>query len=98
MTFYDYIFLRKVNSALTHCSDDNYIKPDKLFCGLSITSPRAPTLSPSEEKNIFLSAILLTDGFYYGQTSFLTPVQFIGISYLFNYFGDYELPYNDGMI
>ena len=45
-----------------------------------------------------MSAIILTDGFYYGQTSSLTPVQFISISYLFNYFGDYELPYNDGMV
>ena len=45
-----------------------------------------------------MGAIILTDGFYYGQTSFLSGLQFVAISYLYNYFGDYELPFNDGII
>ena len=74
ITFYDYMFLRKMTTAFVNCADTNYFKPDKLYCGLSITSPRAPILSAPEEKAVFLSAIILTDGFYFGQTSFLTPM------------------------
>jgi len=70
----DYLFLRKVVSAINHCADTNYFRPDKIYCGLSITSPRAPVLSSSEEKQVYLSAIILTDGFYFGQTSFLNPM------------------------
>lgn len=66
LTFFDYLFLRKVASAVSHCGDAGYFLPTKLYCGLSITSPRAPVLSAPEEKAIYLSAIILTDGFYYG--------------------------------
>jgi len=50
LTFYDYLFLRKVASAVSHCGDAGYFLPTKLYCGLSITSPRAPVLSAPEEK------------------------------------------------
>jgi len=37
-------------------------------------------------------------GYYVGQTSYLTPIQLIGVAYIYNYFSDYELPYNDGYV
>ena len=51
-----------------------------------------------EERQVYLAAIILVDGFYYGQVSYLSPVQLIGVSYIYNYFSDYELPYNDGIV
>jgi hypothetical protein len=98
LTLYDYIFLRKVVSAMKTCADAGYFNPNRLYCGLSITSPRSPAITSLVEKEVFNAAIVLTDGFYYGQTSFLSPLQFLAVSYLYNYFGDYELPYNDGII
>lgn len=98
LTLYDYIFLRKVVSAMKTCADAGYFAPNRLYCGLSITSPRSPAVTSPVEKEIFNAAIVLTDGFYYGQTSFLSPLQYLAVSYLYNYFGDYELPYNDGII
>jgi hypothetical protein len=59
---------------MKHCADQGYFLPAKLYCGLAITSPRAPVISSPEEKSVYLAAIILTDGFYYGQTSFLEPL------------------------
>ena len=97
-SFYDYLFLRKLVVAMKSCSDGGYFVPNKLYCGLAITTPRSPTVTSQTEKMIFNAAIVLTDGFYYGQTSFLSPLQMMAVSYLYNWFGDYELPYNDGII
>jgi len=97
-SFYDYLFLRKLVVAMKSCSDGGYFVPNKLYCGLAITTPRSPTVTSQTEKMIFNAAIVLTDGFYYGQTSFLSPLQMLAVSYLYNWFGDYELPYNDGII
>jgi len=45
MTFYDYLFLRKIVVAMKSCSDGGYFVPNKLYCGLAITSPRSPTVT-----------------------------------------------------
>jgi len=45
-----------------------------------------------------MAAVVLSDGYYYGQVSYLTTMQLIAVSYIYNYFGDYELPYNDGEV
>lgn len=50
LTFYEYMFLRRVASAARKCSDNGYFAPDKMYCGLSVTSPRSPVMSASEEK------------------------------------------------
>jgi hypothetical protein len=55
-------------------------------------------ISPPEEKDIFVAALILTTGFWAGQVSFLEPLQFLAIAQIYNYFDDYELPYNDGAI
>jgi hypothetical protein len=55
-------------------------------------------VKPSEERLIFESGIILTDGFYYGQSNFLSLTQFIGVAQIYNYFQDYELPYSDGIV
>jgi len=98
LTLYDYIFLRKVVAAMKTCGDGGYFVPARLYCALAITSPRSPAVTSPVEKEIFNAAVVLTDGFYYGQTSFLDPMQFIAVAYLYNYFGDYELPFNDGIV
>jgi len=98
LTFYDYLFLRKVVSAMVTCADQGYFVPNKLYCGLAITSPRSPAVTSPVEKEVYNAAIVLTDGFYYGQTSFLDPLQFLAVAYIYNYFGDYELPFNDGIV
>jgi len=98
LTFYDYLFLRKTVAAMKSCADGGYFVPARLYCALAITSPRSPSITSPVEKEIFNAAVVLTDGFYYGQTSFLSPLQFIAVAYLYNYFGDYELPFNDGIV
>ena len=40
----------------------------------------------------------MTDGYYQGQTSKLSLMQFIGLSYAYNYFDEYEIPFEDGYI
>ena len=50
LTFADYLFIRKTAAAITTCGDAGYFLPAKLYCGLSITSPRAPVLTAPEEK------------------------------------------------
>ncbi len=47
---------------------------------------------------MYISAVTLTKGIYFGQQTHLTPVQFIAVATVFNFFGDYEIPYNDGII
>ena len=41
---------------------------------------------------------MLTDGYYLGQTSKINLVQFIALAYLYNYFDEYEIPFDDGYI
>lgn len=60
LSLWNYIFLRKVNSALINCGDQSYFTPAKLYCGLAITSPRSPVISSPEEKEVYLAAIILT--------------------------------------
>lgn len=74
LTLYDYIFLRKVVAAMKTCGDGGYFVPARLYCALAITSPRSPSVTSPVEKEIFNAAVVLTDGFYYGQTSFLDPL------------------------
>ena len=66
ITFYDYLFLRKLVVAMKTCSDGGYFAPNKLYCALAIITPRSPTVTSQTEKMIFNAAIVLTDGFYYG--------------------------------
>ena len=98
LTLFHYIFLRKVNYALDECGDNGYLRSNKIYCALAITSPRTRHLAAPEEKTLYTSAIVLSDGFYFGQTSYLNVTQFLGLSYLYNYFSDYEIPFSDGMV
>ena len=50
LTLYDYIFLRKVVSAMKTCADAGYFSPNRLYCGLSITTPRSPAITSATEK------------------------------------------------
>ena len=38
INLHDYIFLRRVNSAVKNCGDNYLFSPAKLYCALSITS------------------------------------------------------------
>lgn len=64
--FFDYLFVRRVNNAITNCGDNRIIQPQKLYCALSITSPRTRHIFSPEERQIYLAGIVLIDGFYYG--------------------------------
>lgn len=79
-TLYDYVFLRRANLALTNCGDQGLLAPNKLFCGLSITSPRTRMISPPEEKDVYMAGVMLTHGFYFGQQTWLSPLQFISVA------------------
>lgn len=77
ITLFDYLFLRRVNNALTSCGEQGYLPPSKVYCALSITTPKTRHLSSPEEKEVYIAGIILTQGFYYGQTSFLSPLEFL---------------------
>ena len=51
-----------------------------------------------DEREMFISGQVLTDGYYNGQTSRLSLFQYIGLSFLYNYFDEYEIPFDDGFI
>lgn len=55
-------------------------------------------MTSPEEKDVYLASIILNQGFYYGQVNYLEPLEFVAVAQIWNYFGDYELPYNDGLI
>ena len=63
-----------------------------------ITSPRTRKLYGPDEREMFLASQVLTDGYYLGQTSKINLVQFIALAYLYNYFDEYEIPFDDGYI
>jgi len=65
-TLYHYIFLRRVNNAINNCGDYGNILPQKIYCALAITSPRTRELFTPEEKQIYLSGIILVNGYYIG--------------------------------
>lgn len=98
ITLFDYIFLRRIENAVRKCGDSGTVQPHKIYCALSITTPRTQHVKSSEERLIFEAGVILTDGFYYGQTSYLNIKQFIAVAQIFNYFEAYELPYSDGIV
>lgn len=65
---------------------------------MSITSPRTRFIFSPEERQLYLAGVVLTKGYYVGQTSYLTPIQLIAVASIYNYFSDYELPFNDGQV
>lgn len=71
LTFYEYVFLRRVNYALEQCGDNAVLLPNRIYCALAITAPRTRHVYAPEEKTIFNAGVILSDGFYYGQTSYL---------------------------
>lgn len=66
LTLYDYIFLRRVNKGMNKCGENGYLQPHKIYCALSITSPQTRFLTSPDEKQLYISAIILKEGFYYG--------------------------------
>ena len=66
INLHDYIFLRRINTALKKCGDNYTVQPGKLYCALSLTSPRTRRLYNPDEKIMFTSAIILADGYYSG--------------------------------
>tara|TARA_B110000503_G_C6985174_1_gene344947 strand:- start:493 stop:687 length:195 start_codon:yes stop_codon:yes gene_type:complete len=63
---FDYIWLRRVNTAVKNCGTNYLFEPSRLYCGLAITSPRTRRLYNPDEKIMFRSAIVLSDGYYNG--------------------------------
>ena len=56
INFYGYIFLRKINLAMSECGINNVLQPHKLYCALQITSPRTRRLISPDEKEMFMAA------------------------------------------
>jgi hypothetical protein len=56
LNFYDYIFLRRVNNAVSKCGENYLIVPSNLYCALAITSPRIKRTYSPDEKMMFNSA------------------------------------------
>ena len=65
---------------------------------MAITSPRTRRIYTPDEKIMFKSAIVLSDGYYNGQQSYLTITQFIGVAHVYNYFNEYQVPFDEGFV
>jgi len=72
-----------------NCGENYLINPGYLYCALAITSPRTRLIYTPDEKIMFKSALILSDGYYNGQQSYLTITQFIGVAHVYNYFNEY---------
>lgn len=92
-SLFDYLVLRKINKAVQECGDSGTLSPAKIYCALTIATPRAKDVSSTEESVIFRASVALTDGFYFGQTSYLSLEQIVAMVGIYNYFSDYELPF-----
>jgi len=66
------MFLRRVNNALTNCSENYLVIPSNIYCALAITSPRTKKIYSPEERIMFKTAVILSDGYESGQNGFLT--------------------------
>lgn len=56
VNFYTYMFIRKMNLAMGSCGINYTLQPHRLYCALSITSPRTRRLYAPDEKEMFLAA------------------------------------------
>jgi len=97
MNLVGFLYLRRINYAWATCSSGTNLPANRIMCALAITSPRARTLLPSEEKAFFQTAVVLTDGYNVGQRSTLNLLEYVQIAYLLNYLSDYELQLSENV-
>jgi hypothetical protein len=62
---------------------------------LAITVPRTQTLEAASEKAIYRSAIILVNGYDNGQESTLPLSAFTQIAFIYSYFAEYEISFNE---
>lgn len=97
MNLVGFLYLRRINYAWATCSSGTNLPANRIMCALAITSPRARTLLPNEEKAFFQTAVVLTDGYNVGQRSTLNLLEYVQIAYLLNYLSDYELQLSENV-
>lgn len=61
-------------------------------------TPRATDITTTQESAFYKAAMILSQGLYVGQSSWLTLEQCIAFSGIYNLFSDYELPFKDGIV
>lgn len=69
-----FLWLRRLNYAWATCSNGVMLNANRLLCALTITSPRTRHLIPSEEKAFFTTAVILEDGYNWGQASTISAL------------------------
>lgn len=90
-----YIFLRRLNVAWKQCGEGSSLSPTQINCALAITVPRTQTLEAASEKAIYRSAIILVNGYDNGQQSTLPLSAFTQIAFIYSYFAEYEISFNE---
>lgn len=92
MNLLDYIFLRRLVSAWKECSVDDRLNKKGMTCSLTITTPRKRRFLPISNQ-VFDIAIQIYKTKIKENEAFLDFFSFARIAYLYYYFNEFELPF-----
>lgn len=97
INFVDYIFLRRLSFAWGECSVDNRLNKRRMECALSATTPQKRKFLPVANQ-VFNIAIQLYKTKVKENEAFLDFFSFAKIAYIYYYFNEFELPYQEESI
>jgi len=72
-----FLWFRRLNYAWATCSNGIELNANRIYCALTVTSPRTRTIIPSEEKAFFAASVILVDGYNWGQRSQVSLLQYV---------------------
>jgi hypothetical protein len=97
VNFADYIFLRRIAFAWKECSVDNNIAKRRMECALSATTALKRKFLPVSNQ-VFNVAIMLFKTKVKENEAFLDFFSFASIAYIYYYFNEFELPFQEEYI
>jgi hypothetical protein len=97
INFADYIFLRRISFAWKECSVDDRIAKRRMECALSATTALKRKFLPVSNQ-VFNVAIMLYKTKVKENEAFLDFFSFAKIAYIYYYFNEFELPFQEEYI
>lgn len=92
--FMDYVFLRRASFAWRECSVDNRLNKRRMECALSATTPQKRKFLPVSNQ-VFNIGIQLYKTKVKENEAFLDYYSFVKIAYIYYYFNEFELPFQE---
>lgn len=93
----DYIFLRRASFAWKECSVDDRLNKRRMECAISATTPQKRKFLPVSNQ-VFDIAVQIYKNKIKEHEAFLDFFSFIKIAYIYYYFNEFELPFQEEYI